>query len=220
MREFRRGWKYSPLSAAKRLEYLRAFFRFCVDAGWLERNPAAALKPSKVPHRPTLPFTDAEVERLLVAAKTLVDFGRYGPRIEPMILLLRYSGLRMQDAACLERARLDDDKLFLYQQKISTPVYCPLPSNVVAGLAALTNTNDQFFSTTARASRRAWSRAGTASSRRSERQPSQRLRTVIRIGFATPSRCRCFQKALLSTASRSCSVTARSRSQSASTRHG
>ena len=89
MREFRRGWKYSPLSAAKRLEYLRAFFRFCVDAGWLERNPAAALKPSKVPHRLTLPFAEAEVDRLLVAARTLVDFGQYGPRIEPMVLLLR-----------------------------------------------------------------------------------------------------------------------------------
>jgi site-specific recombinase XerD len=109
MREFRRGWKYSPLSAAKRLEYLRAFFRLCVDAGWLERNPAAALKPSKVPHRPTLPFTEAEVDRLLVAARTLVDFGQYGPRIEPMILLLRYSGLRIQNAACLERRRLDGE---------------------------------------------------------------------------------------------------------------
>ena len=145
MREFRRGWKYSPLSAAKRLEYLRAFFRFCVDAGWLERNPAAALKPSKVPHRPTLPFTEAEVDRLLVAAKKLVDFGQYGPRIEPMILLLRYSGLRMQDAACLERRRLDGDKLFLYQQKTGTPVYCPLPPTVVAGLATVENTNEQYF---------------------------------------------------------------------------
>ena len=33
----------------------------------------------------------------------------------------------MRDAACLERARLVDDKLFLYQQKTGTPVYCPLP---------------------------------------------------------------------------------------------
>ena len=103
LREFRPDWKYSPLSAAKRLEYLRAFLRFCVEAGWIERNPASALKPTKVPHKPTLPYTDAEVDRLLEAARALVGFGRYGPRIEPMILLLRYSGLRMQDAACLER---------------------------------------------------------------------------------------------------------------------
>jgi integrase len=115
LREFRRTWTYSPLSAAKRLEYLRAFLRFCVEAGWIERNPAAALKPTKVPHKPTLPYPDAEVERLLEAARALVGFGQYGPRIEPMILLLRYSGLRMQDAACLERARLDGDKLFLVE---------------------------------------------------------------------------------------------------------
>ena len=50
---------------------------------------------------------------LLDAARVLVRFGQYGPRIEPMILLVCYSGLRMQDAACLERARLDGDKLFL-----------------------------------------------------------------------------------------------------------
>jgi site-specific recombinase XerD len=145
LREFRRGWPYSPLSAAKRLEYLRAFLRFCVEAGWVERNPAAALKPTKVPHRPTLPYTEGEVERLLGAARTLIKFGQYGPRIEPMILLLRYSGLRMQDAACLERARLDGDKLFLYQPKTGTPVYCPLPEVVVQKLTALANANDRFF---------------------------------------------------------------------------
>ena len=145
LREFRRTWTYSPLSAAKRLEYLRAFLRFCVEAGWIERNPAAALKPTKVPHKPTLPYTDAEVERLLEAARALVGFGEYGPRIEPMILLLRYSGLRMQDAACLERARLDGDKLFLYQQKTGTPVYCPLPPGVVKKIAAVANSNERYF---------------------------------------------------------------------------
>ena len=61
-----------------------------------------------------------------------------------MILLLRYSGLRMQDAACLERARLDGDKLFLYQQKTGTPVYCPLPEVVVQKLAAVASPNERY----------------------------------------------------------------------------
>jgi site-specific recombinase XerD len=108
LRDFRHGWTYSPLSAAKRLEYLRAFCRFCMDSGWLERNPASALKPTKVSHRPTLPYSYEEVDRLLKAAQQLSSLGRYGPCIEPMILLLRYSGLRIQDAACLERKRLAD----------------------------------------------------------------------------------------------------------------
>ena len=145
LRACRHGWTYSPLSAAKRLEYLRAFCRFCVDSGWMERNPASALKTTKVSHRPTLPYSDEEVDRLLEAARKMQGFGRYGPRIEPMILLLRYSGLRMQDAACLERKRLADDKLFLYQQKTGTPVYCPLPPGVVKTLAAVDNDNEQYF---------------------------------------------------------------------------
>ena len=51
----------------------------------------------------------------------------------------------MQDAACLERARLDEDKLFRYQQKTGTPVYCPLPPTVVETLAAVTNANERYF---------------------------------------------------------------------------
>jgi site-specific recombinase XerD len=103
------------------LEYLRSFFRFCQDSGWVDRNPAMAVKSSKVEQNPTMPFSDDEVERVLVAARALTGFGRYGRQIEPMVLLLRYSGLRIQDAACLERARLVDDKLFLYQQKPGRP---------------------------------------------------------------------------------------------------
>jgi integrase len=75
----------------------------------------------------------------------MTTFGRYGPRIEPMILLLRYSGLRIQDAACLERKRLTDDRIFLYQQKTGTPVYCPLPQDVVKKLSSVTNDNDRYF---------------------------------------------------------------------------
>ena len=87
LRAFRQTWTYSPLSAVKRLEYLRAFLRFCYEAAWIDANPALALRPTKVSQKQTLPFTDEEVDRLLVAARGLVRFRSYGPRMEPMILL-------------------------------------------------------------------------------------------------------------------------------------
>ena len=220
LRKFRASWPYAPLSARKRLEYLRSFFRFCHDRGWVERNPALAVKSSKVDQTPTLPFSDDEVERVLVAARALASFGRYGPKIEAMVLLLRYSGLRIQDAACLERARLVDDKLFLYQQKTGTPVYCPLPPQVVERLTAVRNENELFSFTTARVSARVWSRVGTASFRKCLRPPRRRSRAGTLTGSATPSPCRSCSKAYRSKSSQDSSGTAPSRSQSATTRRG
>ena len=60
------------------------------------------------------------------------------------MLLLRYSGLRMQDAACLERKRLNDGRLFLYTQKTGTPVDRPLPPDVVTALEAVPNDHPDY----------------------------------------------------------------------------
>src|SRR5579871_3896459 len=45
LREFRATWTYSPIAARKRLETVRAFFRFCAQSGWIQTNPAVHLKP-------------------------------------------------------------------------------------------------------------------------------------------------------------------------------
>jgi integrase/recombinase XerD len=144
LRTFRNGWPYSALSAVKRLEYLRGFLRFCLDSGWTDTNPAMLLKPPKTTQRPTMPFDDAEVSRILKAADALSEWGTFGPKARAMVLLLRYSGLRMQDAACLERSRLKDGRLFLYTQKTGTPVYCPLPPVVSMALKAVENAHADY----------------------------------------------------------------------------
>lgn len=144
LRTFRNGWSYSALSAVKRLEYLRSFLRFCLDSGWTEHNAAQVLKPPKVSQRPTLPFDEGEMKRILAAADRLATWGSFGPKARAMVLLLRYSGLRMQDAACLERKRLNDGRLFLYTQKTGTPVYCPLPPDVVTALEAVPNDHSDY----------------------------------------------------------------------------
>jgi integrase len=145
LRTFRKTWKFAATSAVKRLEYLRGFLRFCEESEWIERNPAKAIKPPKVTRKPTLPFEDAELDRALEAADRLKSWGTFGPKLRALILLLRHSGLRIQDAACLERARLNDDELFLYTQKTGTPVYCPLPPKVVDALNAQVNERSEFF---------------------------------------------------------------------------
>jgi integrase len=133
----------------KKLERLRGFFRFCNQAGWITSNPALAIKPPKVTDPPTLPFTNEEVEKILWACDLFSTGGRYRAlnrtRVRAMVLLLRYSGLRIRDAVCLTRDRVQDGKLFLYAQKTGTAVHLPLPKTVCAVLDELDHFPNHFF---------------------------------------------------------------------------
>ncbi len=62
-----------------------------------------------------------------------------------LLLLMRYSGLRLNDAVTLEWARLTGNRLFLYQQKTGLPVYIPLPPHLVELLRELPNSNSRYF---------------------------------------------------------------------------
>ena len=67
LRKFRATWNDGASYAAKNLERLRAFFRFCYQAGWTNTNPANAVKPPKATGKPTLPFTSGEMMKILSA---------------------------------------------------------------------------------------------------------------------------------------------------------
>jgi site-specific recombinase XerD len=142
VRNFRATWKDQPLSAVKKLERLRSFFRFCVDAGWMPRNPALAVKPPKVPPKATLPFTNKAMEEILRACDVYSEHypkaGKtYCDKIKALVLLMLYSGLRIRDAVCLKRDKIENGRLFLYTQKSGTPVYLPLPPFVLEALSKL-----------------------------------------------------------------------------------
>ena len=64
---FRASWKDGPRSSAKKLERMRAFFRFAEQRDWIRKNPAAELKAPKVTLCPTLPFSSEEMRQILVA---------------------------------------------------------------------------------------------------------------------------------------------------------
>lgn len=159
LREFQITWDDGAIYAIKNLERLRAFFEFALEAQWTARNPVSSLKRPKSIDRPTLPFTDDEMTRILAACDR---YAGNRERIKAFILTMRYSGLRIGDVIALDNAHLDDNKLLLYTAKTGTPVYVPLPPFVLAALKDLdTNGSGRFFSTgnakpqTARAN---WSR--------------------------------------------------------------
>ncbi len=147
LRKFRAQWPNQNLAALKKLESLRNFFRFVHENQWTADNPARRLKNPTVRDRPTLPFTREEMTAILRACDTYPKERRcglaYAYRLRSLVLLLRYSGLRIRDAVTLTRDQIVDGKLFLYTAKTGTPVYCPLPHAVVNALDALPG--DRFF---------------------------------------------------------------------------
>jgi integrase/recombinase XerD len=146
LREYRASWDLAPVSAYKKLERLRTFFRFCHDSGWIEKNPTRVLKPPKVKTSPTLPLSDAEMEKILWALEVYPDRpkGRRA-QVRAFVLLLRYSGLRIGDAVSLTRDKLRNAKLFLYTGKTGTPVYVPLPEHVIEALSRVDDSSGRFF---------------------------------------------------------------------------
>ena len=147
---FRVTWKYGPRTAAKHIERLRAFFRFCAERHWTDYNPALSLKPPKLDVRPTMPLTQEEMVKLLTACdeyKTDVrSTGKLNAlRLKAIILLMRYSGMRIGDTVNLSAERVTGDKLFLYTQKTGQPVYTVLPPVVVKILAATPRMTDRLY---------------------------------------------------------------------------
>jgi integrase/recombinase XerD len=149
LRAYREKWSVASVTAQKKLERLRTFFRFSHDSGWIARNPAKVLKGPQGKPTPTLPFSDAEMEKILWAAERYPDLypmsRDYGKKVKPFVLLLQYSGLRIRDAVCLRTDALKDGKLFLRTAKTDTAVWIPLPKLVVQALSLIKDVGVYFF---------------------------------------------------------------------------
>jgi integrase/recombinase XerD len=150
LRKFRAGWPNHNLSALKKLECLRAFFRFAHESKWIDDNPARQIARPKITDRPTMPFTREEMIRILAACDRYEDnYRRIGQanarRLRAFVLVLRYTGMRIGDTVTLERERITGNKLLLYTAKTGTPVYCPLPDFLIQALAAVPQTSRYFF---------------------------------------------------------------------------
>jgi integrase/recombinase XerD len=120
--------------------------------GWLNENPATKVKRSTVHSLPTGWFPKPEFKRIVDATYAYGDWrgGRdfqfRADRLRALVLLMRWSGLAIQDAVTLERDRLSDDgKIFLYRAKTGVPVYVPIPPDIAEILRALPSSNPRYF---------------------------------------------------------------------------
>ena len=150
LRDFRATWKDGNLAALKKLERLRTFFRFVESNKWITENPAAAIQSPKVRARPTMPFTQEYMSKIIAACEIYPGENKTpmpmpGRRLRALVLMLRYSGMRISDAVGCEVNRLNKGKLLLYTQKTGVPVYLPLPAFVVEALRSIPHASQRYF---------------------------------------------------------------------------
>jgi integrase len=143
LRQFRATWPNKNEAARVKLGLLRAFCGFCFKSDWIRQNYAADLKPGRVQESKIVPLEPEEFDKILKACDSL-SYKNRRPVLRAMILVMRYTGLRIRDVVTLRRDSVIKGKLFLRTSKTGTDVYCPLPPEVVSALDSIP-TSKYFF---------------------------------------------------------------------------
>jgi integrase/recombinase XerD len=144
VRAFRASWPNKNFAARKKLENLRAFFRFCNVSSWIATNPALALKPVKTSDKQIVPITKAEFASILKSCDTYPD-KQNRVRLRAVVLVMRFTGLRIRDVVTLRKDHIKGGKLYLRTAKTGTDVFCPLPSETIDALHAIKASGDYYF---------------------------------------------------------------------------
>ena len=129
LRAFRDSWNVAPRTALKKLERMRAFFRFAQESSWIEKNVSKLVRgPAKIKDSQNLPFEPKEMETIIKACSEVNLYGDVtNDELLTFVYILRYSGLRIGDTSMLTIDRFKGNDLYLYTQKSGTHVYVPLP---------------------------------------------------------------------------------------------
>jgi len=139
IRAWREQWTWAPSTQGRVLKQLRAFFGFALRERWIRESPLEGIRKPKAAPRPTMPLSRDEMRALLLAADA-------APREQALLLLLRYSGLAIMDAATLRRDALQaSGELVLRRAKSGELVTVALPNQVAAAVEAAAHPGRQYF---------------------------------------------------------------------------
>ena len=151
--EFRSTWDEdypSSVTRQKVQERLRAFFRYAVNAGFIPRNPAAAMSPIKVDAAPTMPLEPAEYQALLRAVPKVITEPTKAAKVRALIQCMRFTALAIGDAATLEREKIKWDekrkvwRVVTSRAKTGVDVSVPIPPEVAQEVLAVANGSPKY----------------------------------------------------------------------------
>lgn len=138
---------------AKKIFRLVGFFSFCVEMGWVARNPVRArsvlLKYSD--QQTPRALDDAQFTALLAAVPKVNGrtTAEQRSKLRALVLLMRWTGLAIRDAVFIERARFAENgvswKMQLRRAKTGHNVYCRIRTEVMAEILAGANPEGRYL---------------------------------------------------------------------------
>ena len=135
------SWTCGPRHRSKRIQVLRRFFRFCILAEWLEKNPALSLEHPRgraTNVAPKQPFDAQHLPEEGPEWKAILQQAQNHPKLLAVTLLMRRAGLRISDTVTFHRDRLmADGSILLYMSKTQEPVSVPVHPQLRAALDAI-----------------------------------------------------------------------------------
>ena len=138
---FRTSWTDGALTRQKRYERLRSVFKYALAHDMIASNPTESLKGIKVKNGDKVKdFSETEVRAILEAAKA--DENK---KLYPLVLLMRYSGLRISDATMLHERALKGNQVTIRTIKTDAEVSVALPAIVAEQLRSIKREHDGYY---------------------------------------------------------------------------
>ena len=135
---FRDGRKVGARTWVKELTNVRHFLRFCVRNEWVLRNWAEMVQmPKGLPPAKREPYEPNEVARIIAACDQIGRGAYERLRARAMVLLMRYTALRISDVVTLHRDRVRNGEIFIRAIKNGNAVKLPVPAELQAALDVL-----------------------------------------------------------------------------------
>jgi integrase len=136
--KFRAAWKEKgPATQNKKLDRLKAFFRFAHDAGWIPQNPAKGIKAASTRTAIVKPFSPKEQALILARPQTR--------SLRCFVEILYYSALRISDACMLRPQDFDGTTIRRQNKKNQEIVFIPIPPQLKAEIDQLPLNGGYYF---------------------------------------------------------------------------
>ena len=136
---------FAPSTRARRLSAIRQFFRFAVEEGWREDNPALRIAGPRRSKKLPKTLSEEDVSRLLQAARSHGKTDAEKLRNTCLIELLYATGMRISELMSLPvSAARGDPRMLLVQGKGGKERMVPISTPARQALSAWLKTRDNL----------------------------------------------------------------------------